>query len=192
MATKRAVLEFDSDTNQLEYQSTPGTYINSNPASTTYITWEDEQSFDSDMVPQINRRFFLTWPALNESYSPVYARFRIRSESYNSQSLWSIPQLLHVPVRYAVYKRRVVNQSPNKWVLVEVTTNNSVGGYQENWEGRVQYAVSIYHKNSKPAATEGVSWSSDLPTDVVNPYVLFMTNPDDPNFNTRPNTIIQL
>lgn len=188
MATKRSVLEFDNDTNQLPYASTPGTYID----YASGFTSEDDQSFDSDMIPQINRRFFLSWPSLDESYSPVYARFRIRNESYNAQSLWSVPQLLYVPVRYSIFKRRVVSGVPNEWSFVETTGVSSVGGYQENWAGRVQYAVCIYHRNCKPSAGEGLAWSGNYPTDVTNRYVLYMTDPDDDLLDTRPTGIVPL
>lgn len=186
--TKKVVLEFESDTNQIPYQGSPGTYADWE----TCVTTETDESFDSDMVPQINRRFKLTWPQLDDSYSPIYARFRIRNESYNAQSLWSIPQLLHTPVRYSIYKRRVVSGTPNGWEPVEVTLNRTVGWYQENWAGRVQYAVCIYHKNNQPASTEGLAWTGQYPTDVVNPYVLFMTDPDDNTFDTRPDGIVPL
>lgn len=188
MAIKRTVLEFDSDTNQLPFDGTPGQYVD----YTSWVSFETDQSFDSDMVPQINRKFMLSWPALDESYSPVYARFRIRNESYNAQSLWSLPQLLYVPVRYSVYKRRVVTDTPNEWALVENTENSSVGWYQENWSGRIQYAVCIYHKNNKPSSREGLLWSGNNPTDVTNRYVLYMTNPNNSDFDTRPIGIVAL
>ncbi len=190
MALKKVVSEFDSNTNQLPYNGTPGTYIDY--TNTAFVFSETDESFDSDMVPQTNRRFFLTWPQLDDSYSPVYARFRVRNESYNAQSFWGLPKLLHTPVRYSVYKRRVVTSTPNEWSLVEVTLDNHVGGYQENWAGRVQYAVCIYHKNDRPLSTEGLAWTDNYPTDVINPYVLFMTDPDDSNFDTRPTGIVPL
>ncbi len=182
MVAKKALLEFESDTNQLAYSGTPGHHAD----YTVAVTTEAEESFDNDGVPQQTRRFFLSWPAVDESHAPIYARFRIRNESYNAQSLWSLPQLLYVPVRYSIYKRRVVNLTPNPWVLLETTTAASVGGYQENWAGRVQYAVCIHHKNATPASTEGIAWTGNYPTDVVTPYVLFMTNPDSATFDTKP------
>lgn len=187
MATKKVLLEFDSDTNQVKYEGTPGGYA----WWSDCVATETDESFDSDMVPQTNRKFKLTWPPLDDSYSPIYARFRIRNESYNAQSLWSLPQLLHTPVRYAIYKRRVAT-TPNEWSLVEVTLNRTVGWYHENWAGRVQYAVCIYHKNAQPLSTEGVAWTGNYPTDVTNPYVLFMTDPNNDTFDTRPIGIVSL
>lgn len=181
MTIRKSFLEFASDINQLPFKGSPATYVNYNNC-VTYVT---DQSFDSDGVPQTNRKFSLKWPALDDSYSPIYTKFRVRNESLNAESNWFIPIILYSPVRYSIFKRRVATE-PNSWFLVETTTNNYVNSYQENWAGRVQYAVCIYHKNGVPSSSEGNNWVSNYPTDVTNKYVLFMTNPNDSVFDTRP------
>lgn len=182
MATKRAYLEYVSDVNQQPYEGTPGTYISY--TTDKVIVYDEENSFDSDGVPQINKRFFIWWPPVDDKNSPVFVKYRVQNESFNSQSAWSVPTMLVLPVRYSIYKRRV-SSTPNTWTLIETTYNNRVGGYQENWEGRVQYAVGIHHRFGKPQASEGNAWSGDFPTDVSNRYILFMTNPNDSMFDTR-------
>ena len=201
MSFKTGKSSFDSNTNQLPYKGDPGTYAywldclsESFPegALDRYIddaaNWEHDYTIDG--VPDEVRRFRINWIPLDPSYSTVYAKFRIRSESLNSSSFWSVPQLLNIPVRYAVYKRKV-NQSPNQWELVEITTSTSVGPYIESFAGRVQYAVCIYHKDSTPGVNEGLLWELDDVTvthycvDLQNPYILFVTNPYYTIMNTR-------
>lgn len=187
MTSKKSFLEFASDVNQLPFKGAPATYINYQYCL-TYVT---DESFDSDGVPQANRKFSLRWPALDDSYSPIYTKFRIRNDSLNAESNWFVPTVLYTPVRYSIFKRRVASE-PNSWFLIETTTNNYVDSYQENWAGRVQYAVCIYHKNGVPLSTEGNIWTGtiinkdDYPIDVTNKYLLFMTNPNNPALDTRP------
>ena len=178
---KRSLFLFDSDTNQLPYSGVPGQYY----SWTGALSVGQEEMFDDDGVPVKVNLFSLAWPAIDNSYSPVYARFRVRSETLNTMSAWSVPVLVHTPVRYAIYKRRVVANAV-KWSLVEVTANTSVGPYSENWSGRVQYAVCIHHANAVPTATEGDSSA----TDFTNPYVLFATDPTSSTMNTKPGITI--
>lgn len=184
MDSKKAILEFQNDTNQLSFKGSPATYAD----YTSVVSYVTDEAFDSDGVPVINRKFILDWAALNDSYSPIYAKFRVRNETLNTQSDWFTPTLLYTPVRYRILKRRV-SPTYNEWTSVEITTKSSGGPYHENWDGRVQYCVAIYHRNGIPTKNEGNSWTGNFPTDVSNPYVLFMTNPNDSLFDTRPRII---
>lgn len=187
MVTKRAIYEFDSNINQLPYNGSPGTYYNWHDA----LHKVDENSvpvdleFDSDGVPVQTNIFSFSWPQLDDTYSPVYLRYRVRNDQLSTQSNWSVPVTVNTAVRYAIYKRRIASE-PKNWVLQEITKTPSVGPYQENWAGRVQYAFCIHHIDAVPAATEGLASE----TDFENPYVLFATDPTDSIMNTRPYVVI--
>ncbi len=176
MATKRAVLYFNSDSNQLPYSGSPATYCD----------WEDvisisvDDSFDHDGVPVSINSFYFNWKSVSNRFSPVYVRYRARDDQYGTQSNWSIPKTVYTAVRYAVYKRRVAD-TPQPWVLVEVVKQSNAGPYQENWAGRVQYAIGLWHVDGKPAASEGVVSE----TDFSNRYILFATDPTSATMNTN-------
>lgn len=186
MANKKAIFPFDSNKNQLPYDGTPATYADwlesialVEESSGVWRAPIDE-SFDSDGVPVQNYVFSFSWTPANPSLSPVYLRYRVRDDRLGTQSNWSIPKTVHTAVRYAVYKRRVA-ATPKSWTLVEVTKKPSAGPYQENWAGRVQYAVCIHHQDAVPSSSEGVASA----TDFTNRYVLFATDPSSVVMNTR-------
>lgn len=178
MATKRAIYTFDSDRNQLPYAGAPATYCDW--ATAIGVVVEDSE-FDDDGVPVKNNVFTLNWDQLGVRYSPVLLRYRVRDDQLGVQSNWSVPVTVYTAVRYAVYKRRVATDAKN-WTLVEVTKSPTAGPYQENWAGRVQYAVCIHHVDAKPSPSEGELGS----TDFTNPYVLFATDPTSTTMNTKP------
>lgn len=177
MSTKRAILPYSSNSNQLPYDGTAAQYY---PWESALSVGTDEK-YDSDGVPVRSSKFSLSWPPLDKKYSPVYVRYRVRNDQLSTQSNWSVPTTLYLPVVYAVYKRRVATE-PQKWVLVETTRNLSVGPYQENWAGRVQYAVGIYHVAGVPSESEGVASA----TSFTNRYILFATDPTNTIMNTNP------
>jgi hypothetical protein len=177
MSTKRAIIPFDSDTNQLPYDGAPASFYSASDAVSVVL----DEEYEDDGVPVRNMAFSLSWPQLDNEYAPVFVRFRVKNEQLSVQSNWSVPKVIYAPVRYAIYKRRVATV-PNNWDLVEVTKVPQAGPYQENWAGRVQYCVSIYHRDSVPASSEGVVNGSDF----TNPYVLFATDPTDTGMNTKP------
>lgn len=184
--TKKAIYTFDSDRNQLPYDGTPGTYVDWLEAislveeSPGVFRPPLDESFDSDGVPTQNYVFSFSWAPISPSFSPVYLRYRVRDDRLGTQSNWSIPKTVHTAVRYAIYKRRVA-ASPKNWTLVEVTKTPTAGPYQENWAGRVQYAVCLHHVDAVPSRSEGVASA----TDFTNRYVLFATDPTSAVMNTR-------
>lgn len=177
MSTKRAIIPFDSNTNQLPYDGLVAQYY---PWADAVSVTVDEE-YEDDGVPVQNRAFTLSWPQLDNEYAPVFVRFRVKNEQLSVQSNWSVPKVIYAPVRYAIYKRRVATV-PNNWELVEVTKFPTVGPYQENWAGRVQYCVSIYHRDATPKSSEGVTSA----TDFTNQYTLFATDPTSTDMNTKP------
>lgn len=184
--TKKTVLKFDSDTNQLPYEGNPAQYCDWKDV----ITVEEDSTFDNDGVPVFVNSFSFDWLPVTQRYSPVLVRVRVRSDQLHIQSGWTVPKTLYTSVRYSVYKRRVKTGNPQPWTLVEVTRYSKAGPYQENWAGRVQYAVGIWHKDGVPNRTEGVLSA----TDFTNPYILFATSPTvpgigDPDMNTKPRFI---
>lgn len=165
-------------------------------AKENFIQSMGDEGFDVDGVGLVygnryKRKFFLSWTPLPEAYSVTYARYRMRTSTNNATSYWSMPQKFYTPVRYAIYKRKVTHYAaPNEWTLHEVTTKTSVN-YVEDFYGRVQYAVCIYHKDAKPSKWEGTQLHmltfgipyATIPV-VENPYCLIMTNPYSVRMNT--------
>lgn len=188
MATKTASYEYASDKNQLPYEGTPATYYDWTSAlyvdPNTSLPPVDKQ-YDNDGVPVQTNIFTFSWAPVSNLYSPVLVRYRVRNEQLSSQSNWSIPVVLYTAVRYAIYKRRVATE-PKQWTLQEVTILPTFGPYQENWAGRVQYAVCIHHVNAVPQPTEGQASA----TDFQNPYVLFATDPTDSRMDTQPGILL--
>lgn len=188
MPQRQAKYYFNSDKNQLPYEGNPATYCvwDAGPdLSTTgvgdFITIEQDELFDDDGVPVKSKSFAFHWEPLGSRYSPVFVKYRVRDQTFGTQSDWCIPQTLYTAVRYAIYKRRVAT-TPQPWALVEVTKTPNAGPYHENWAGRVQYAIGIWHVDGLPESSDGATSA----TDFSNRYILYATDPNSAYMDTKP------
>lgn len=154
MTTRRAVFSFTSDHNQLEYGGTPGTY-----------PFDLETTVDSVTGRNI---YTLRWQPLDITYSPLYAKFRVKSDDGTTFSNWSVPVKLFATVRYHVYSR-IVGGGLTSWRLEKTTTKSFAGPFQQSVSGNIEFIVTIAHADDMPDELEGRSGG------YINPYVLFTT-----------------
>lgn len=155
MTVRVARFKFPDNSNQLPYEGTINTY-----------------DFDLDTVADVTtgrNAFTITWEELPTTYSPIYAKFRVKSETFETFSAWSIPTTLYLDVDYDVYKR-TVGAEATQWIKIETVAEGSAGPYQETYVGEVEYAVCIANQLSQLGPNEGYDVNP-----FINPYLLFTT-----------------